>query len=62
MRSMIWRNSALPHPKQAHKIDSLAMFHTSIGDGKEGVAAFKEKREPSFEGSANEMPFWPWED
>ncbi len=62
MRRMMWQNAALPHPKGAHQIDSLAMFYTSIGDGKEGVNAFKDKREPAFEGSTNEMPFWPWED
>jgi enoyl-CoA hydratase/carnithine racemase len=48
MRQMIYRNSAEPHPVAAHRIESLAMFYTSIGDGKEGVQAFLEKRPPRF--------------
>ncbi|HET9860679.1 MAG TPA: crotonase/enoyl-CoA hydratase family protein, partial [Nocardioidaceae bacterium] len=36
-RQMMWRNSAQPHPLEAHRVDSLAMFYTSTGDGKEGV-------------------------
>jgi enoyl-CoA hydratase/carnithine racemase len=47
-RQMLYRNSAQPHPIDAHRIDSLAMFYTSVGDGKEGVAAFREKRAPEF--------------
>ncbi len=55
-RQMLYRNSAQPHPLEAHRIDSLAMFYTSIGDGKEGVAAFREKRDAQFTGKASQMP------
>lgn len=47
-RQMLYRNSAQPHPLAAHQVDSLAMFYTSVGDGKEGVASFLEKRAPEF--------------
>ena len=60
-RAMIRRNPALPHPIDAHRIDSLAMFYTSVADGKEGVAAFREKRAPDFTSKASDMPpFYPW--
>lgn len=35
-------------PVEAHRLESLAMFYASIEDGKEGVAAFLEKREAQF--------------
>ena len=61
IRQMTLRNSAESHPRAAHDVDSLAMFYTSLGDGKEGVAAFLEKRLPRFAALASEMPpFWPW--
>jgi enoyl-CoA hydratase/carnithine racemase len=47
-KQMVYRNSAAEHPIEAHRADSLAMWHASIGDGKEGVAAFLEKRAADF--------------
>lgn len=56
-RQMLYRNAAAAHPLEAHKVDSLAMFYSSIGDGKEGVQAFLEKRDPVFGQSASrDMP------
>ncbi|AKU19261.1 crotonase/enoyl-CoA hydratase family protein [Luteipulveratus mongoliensis] len=60
-RQMMWRNSAQAHPLEAHRVDSLAMYFTSFGDGEEGVRAFLDKRTPEF--TATEMPpFYPWQD
>jgi len=60
-RQMMYRNSAQPHPLAAHQVDSLAMFYTSVGDGKEGVQAFLDKRPAQFASKASEMPaFYPW--
>ncbi|WP_435201581.1 crotonase/enoyl-CoA hydratase family protein [Janibacter sp. GS2] len=55
-RQMLRRNAAQDHPVEAHRVDSLAMFHTSIGDGKEGVAAFLDKRDPDFTSRTSQMP------
>ena len=61
IRQMMYRNSAADHPLQAHKVESLAVFYASQKDGKEGVAAFLEKRTPQFADKASRMPdFYPW--
>ena len=61
-RQMMYRNAAQPHPLEAHKVDSLGMFYTSVGGGKEGVQAFLDKRPADYSAqSANAMPdFYPW--
>lgn len=62
IRQMMYRNSAAAHPVEAHKVESLAVFYTSRGDGKEGVAAFLNKRAAKFESKvSSDMPsFYPW--
>ena len=61
-RQMMYRNSAENDPMRAHEIDSLAIFYSSKGSGKEGVSSFLEKREAIFTDKASrDMPdFYPW--
>lgn len=61
-RQMMYRNAAEHSPAAAHKVDSLAMFYTSILGGKEGVASFLEKRPAAYTDSTQTdmPPFYPW--
>lgn len=63
VRHMMWRMLGAEHPMQAHRIDSLGIFHRgSSPDAKEGVQSFLEKRAPVFADLVSEnMPsFFPW--
>ncbi|WP_310964423.1 crotonase/enoyl-CoA hydratase family protein [Nocardioides terrisoli] len=55
-KRLLYRNAGTPFPVDAHRADSLAMWHASQADGKEGVRAFLEKRDPEFTHRASEIP------
>ncbi len=55
-KQLVYGNGAAAHPLDAHLSDSVAMWHTSVGDGKEGVAAFLAKRTPQFTSKASQAP------
>lgn len=62
-RQMLWRGLIMTHPMEAHRIDSrglLSRFHSN--DGREGLAAFLEKRSPDYtDRVSSDMPdFFPW--
>src|SRR5687767_12842677 len=62
IRQMLWRMLAAPHPMDAHRIDSKAMFHRGrSADVKEGIASFLEKRPPCFTDTVSgHFPDLPW--
>jgi enoyl-CoA hydratase/carnithine racemase len=63
IRQMLWRMLGADHPREAHRIDSLGMWHTGrSADAYEGVTAFLEKRAARFTGrpSKDMPPFYPW--
>jgi enoyl-CoA hydratase/carnithine racemase len=63
IRQMLWRMLGADHPREAHRIDSLGMWHTGrSADAQEGIASFLQKRAPRFIGrpSKDMPPFYPW--
>lgn len=62
-RQMLWRNSAAPHPMDAHMIDSRAMYAMGRSpDAEEGIAAFLEKRPAKFPMKVSTDVPGPWWD
>jgi enoyl-CoA hydratase/carnithine racemase len=63
-RQLLWRQLGEPHPMSANRLESKALLALgSMGDAREGVAAFKEKRPAQFPLSTADLPeFYPWFD
>jgi enoyl-CoA hydratase/carnithine racemase len=55
-RQLMYRNSAVADPADAHRVESLGIFYMSRSDAIEGVSAFVDKRAPAFSERAASMP------
>ena len=48
-RQLVWRMLSVATPAEAHRIDSALLLEAATAsDAREGVAAFRERREPDF--------------
>lgn len=63
MRQMLWQGLTMPHPMDAHRIESRGICtRGQTADAKEGVQSFLEKRLPNFPCTVSkDMPdYFPW--
>ncbi|MDP3591505.1 crotonase/enoyl-CoA hydratase family protein, partial [Phenylobacterium sp.] len=61
-RQLIWRMAGAPHPMDAHRADSRGIqIRGAMGDAREGVMSFLEKRSPVFPNQVStDLPdIWP---
>jgi enoyl-CoA hydratase/carnithine racemase len=62
-RQMLWKMLAASHPREAHLVESQAVYHMGrSADAREGVESFLEKRPAHFtmRPSRDMPPFYPW--
>ncbi|RRH78185.1 enoyl-CoA hydratase-related protein [Falsigemmobacter faecalis] len=63
-RRLLWQMAGAAHPAEAHRFESRGLIACMSGpDAAEGVASFKERRDPQFTGGVRDMAFmddwWP---
>ena len=62
-RQMLWKGLGQSHPREAHRIESLGIYHMGrSADCAEGVMSFLEKRPAEFtmRASTDMPPYYPW--